>query len=41
MNLQDKNMYMVLVPNKAAAQRIQVLQKEKEKEEAKEVSAGV
>ncbi|KAI8570299.1 hypothetical protein RHMOL_Rhmol01G0023700 [Rhododendron molle] len=41
MNLQDKNMYMVLVPNKAAAQRAQVLQKEKEKEEAKEVSAGV
>ncbi|XP_058186062.1 translation initiation factor IF3-4, chloroplastic-like [Rhododendron vialii] len=40
-NLQDKNMYMVLVPNKAAAQRAQVLQKEKEKEEAKEVSAGV
>lgn len=41
MNLQDKNMYMVLVPNKAAAQRVQVLQKEKEKEAAKEVSAGV
>ncbi|KAF7153858.1 hypothetical protein RHSIM_Rhsim01G0027300 [Rhododendron simsii] len=41
MNLQDKNMYMVLVPNKAAAQRAQILQKEKEKEAAKEVSAGV
>lgn len=37
MNLQG----LILVSNKAAAQRAQVLQKEKEKEEAKEVSAGV
>ncbi|KAH7859904.1 hypothetical protein Vadar_006907 [Vaccinium darrowii] len=40
-SLQDTNMFMVLVPNKAAAQRAQVLQKEKEKAVAEEVSASV